>query len=346
MISARPRTAIRRTGRRFSVPSLAAAGTIAALLLAACGTSSGGSSAGSSGPAAGTSAKSAKDVTLGFLSFDTGQTPFATAMVNATLAEGAKLGVTIDYVNGDNDLSHEISAIQDFITKKVDVIVVFPGTPTALVPIVNQASAAGIPVIDLNERLASNAKVYTYVGDNDYTYGQDEAQALVKALGSKGGTFALAEGTIGQTATIDRTAGIQNVLKNHPNIHMIAEQSDNFQSSGLLSLTQDWATQYPSLNAIVVEGPEGATGGEWAAKHEHGNIKFIVGDYPTYVASAIQAGDVYAAIDQDPILEAQDSVIAAADIATGKGSQVPKPNWYVSLPTITKANVNIIKAAW
>lgn len=331
-----------RVRGRFAIPSLVAAGAVASLLLAACGTSSGSSAAGSSG---GGSAKSAKDVTVGFLSFDTGNDPFATALANATVAEGKKLGTTVDYVNGNNNLSDEISAIQTFITKRVGAIVVFPGNTTALVPILNKANAAGIPVIDLNERLASNAKVYTYVGDNDTTYGELEAEALVKATGGKG-TFALAEGTIGTASQIERTAGIESVLKKYPNLKMVAEQSDNYQSPDLLSLTQDWASKYPSLSAIVVEGPEGSTGGQWAAKNGHGSIKFIVGDYPTYVASAIQAGEVYAAVDQSPVLEAQDSVIAAVDVAMGKGSQVQKPNWYVSLPIITKSNVNTIKPAW
>lgn len=342
MSSARSRRGISRASRRSAIPSLVAAGAAASLLLAACGTSSGSSAAGSSG---GGSAKSAKDVTVGFLSFDTGDDPFATALANATVAEGKKLGTTVDYVNGNNNLSDEISAIQNFITKKVGAIVVFPGNTTALVPILNQAAAAGIPVIDLNERLASNAKIYTYVGDNDTTYGKLEAQALVKATGGKG-TFALAEGTIGTASQIDRTAGIASVLKKYPNLKMVAEQSDNYQSSDLLALTQDWANKYPSLSAIIVEGPEGSTGGQWAAKNGHGSIKFIVGDYPTYVASAIQAGQVYAAVDQSPVLEAQDSVIAAVDAATGKGSQVKKPSWYISLPIITKSNVSTIKPAW
>jgi ABC-type sugar transport system substrate-binding protein len=354
MASVRPRTIIPRARRRFSIPFLVATGAVASMLLAACGSSGGtsasgnssGGSNGSSGSSAGTSGGSSGSAgTIGFLSFWTGGDPFATALAQATLAEGKKLGVTIDYVDGNNNLSNQIGAIQDFITKRVKAIVVFPGNATALIPIVNKATAAGIPVIDLNEQLSSGVKLYTYVGDNDYTYGQLEAETLVKALNGKG-TFALAEGTIGYAATNNRTAGIESVLKKYPNIHMVAEQSDNFKNSQALALTQDWATKYPSLNAIVVEGPEGYIGGQWAVKHGHSNIKFIVGDYPTYVASAIKAGEVYAAVDQSPVLEAQDAVMAAYDVATGQGNKVPKPAWYVSLPVITQANVNTIKPAW
>lgn len=327
-------------GKRLSVPMFLAVGAVLSMVLAACSTN-GNSSASSSANSGSSNGKG----TLGFLSFWTGGDPFATSLANATLAEGKKLGVTIDYVNGNNDLSTQIGAIQDFITKRVKAIVVFPGNATALVPILNKAAASGIPVIDLNERLAKNAKIYTYVGDNDYTYGQLEARALAKALHGKG-TFALAEGTIGYASQIDRTAGIKNVLQSYPNIHMVAAQSDNYNSAQSLSLTQDWTNKYPSLNAIVVEGPEGVTGAEWAAKHGHKNLKFVVGDYPTFVAPAIKNGEVYAAVDQSPILEAKDSVIAAYDVMKGQGNKVPKPNWYVPLPIITKANVNSIKPAW
>ena len=330
--------------RRIPIPALVVTGAAASLLLAACGTSSGGGSA--SGGSTASSAKSNSDVTLGFLSWDAGIDPFNTAMVNATLAEGKKLGVAVDYVDGNNDLSAQISGIQDFITKKVNAIIVDPANPTALVPILNEAAAAGIPVINLNEKLASDAKVTTYVGDDDTQYGVLEGDALVQALGSKGGTFALAEGQIGVTATTDRTNGIESVIKSHPTIKMVAEQSDNWQSNQMLALTQDWANKYPNLSAIVVEGPEGSTGGQWAQKNGHSSVKFIVGDYPTYVATAIKAGQVYAAIDQSPVEEAQDSVIAATDLATGKSSQVKEPAWFVGLPTVTNANVNTIKPAW
>lgn len=326
---------------------------VAALIMSACGSTkvSNASSGASAGTSASTSSRSVASkgtsakVTIGFLSYWEGADPFAVALTKATLAEGQKLGVTIDYVNGNNTLSTQIAAIQTFITKRVNAIVVFPGSTTALVPIVNKAAGAGIPVIDLNERLASSAKITTYVGDNDYTYGELEARMLVKALGGHG-TFALAQGTLGTAAQIDRTAGIKHVLAGYPNIHMVATESDSFEAAKALALTQDWATKYPNLNAIVVEGPEGVTGAEWAAAHGHKGIKFILGDYPTYVRPAIQDGEVYGTVDQSPVLEAQDSVIAAYDIVTGHSSKVPKPAWYVSLPLVTKANVSAVKPAW
>lgn len=352
MINSTLRSSSTDRKRRRTLRGLSAA-LAGALALAACGShpSSTSPSSGSASSAAttGTSA-SAKNAgrsggTIGFLSYWAGGDPFAVALTNAALAEGKKLGVTVDYVNGNNDLSTQIAAVQTFITKKVKAIVVFPGNTTSLIPILNKAAAAGIPVVDLNQKLASTAKTTIYVGDNDYTYGEDEAKLLVKALGGKG-TFALAQGIIGSAPQIDRTAGIKHVLLSYPGIKMVATQSDNWSSSQLLALTQDWTTKYPNLNAIVAEGPEAATGAQWAAAHGHKNIKFIAGDYPTYVQTAIQKGEVYGTVDQSPILEAQDAMIAAYDIESGKSSKLPKPNWFVPLPLVTKANVNQIKPAW
>lgn len=283
---------------------------------------------------------------VGYMSWNTGADPFATALASATLAEAKKLGVNLDYVNANGDQSKQISAIQTFIDRGAKAIIVFPENETSIVPILNEAAAKGIKVIDMNEALAKNAKIFTYVGDNDYTYGELEARLLVKALNGKG-TFALAEGLIGSAAEINRTAGIKHVLKSYPNIHMISVGSDGFTTPKALSLAQDWLTKYSSkLNAIVYEGPEGYVGGEWAAAHGHKGVKIILGDYPTYVRPAIEKGYVYGTVDQSPPLEAQDSMKVAYDILTGQEAKVPRPAWYIPLPLVTSANVKSIAPAW
>lgn len=283
---------------------------------------------------------------VGYMSWNTGADPFATSLANATLAAAKKLGINLDYVNANGDASKEIGAIQTFMTRGAKVIIVFPQNETSIVPILNKAVAQGIKVVDLNEALSKSAKIFTYVGDNDYTYGELEAKLLVQALHGKG-TFALGEGLIGSAAEINRTAGIKHVLKSYPNIHMVGVGSDGFTAPKALALAQDWLTKFHSkLNAIVYEGPEGYVGGQWAAAHGYKDLKVILGDYPTYVRPAIEKGYVYGTVDQSPPLEAQDSMQVAYDILTGQQAKVPRPAWYISLPLVTKANVHKIAPAW
>ena len=66
-------------------------------------------------------------------------------------------------------------------------------------PAVKKPNAAGIPVISVNTPIPSGmgAKVVTYVGDDDYTYGLNEGTMMVKALGGKG-NVAMMLGELGQ----------------------------------------------------------------------------------------------------------------------------------------------------
>lgn len=320
--------------------AIAARMSIAAL---SCALAAGSMLASSAGPA---SAAANPTGLVGYMSWNTGVDPFATSLARATLAAAKKLGINLDYVNANGDQSKQISAIQTFMDRGAKAIIVFPENETSIVPILNEAAAKGIKIIDMNEALAKNAKLFTYVGDNDYTYGELEAKLLVQALHGKG-TFALGEGLIGSAAEINRTAGIEHVLKGYPNIHMVAEESDGFTAPKALALAQDWLTKYSSkLDAIVYEGPEGYVGGKWAVAHGHKGVKIILGDYPTYVRPGIEQGYVYGTVDQSPPLEAQDSMKVAYDILTGQEAKVPRPAWYIPLPLVTSANVKTIVPAW
>ena len=49
--------------------------------------------------------------------------------------------------NSNEDINKQISDMQDLITKKVDAIVITAASPTALAPVVEEATEAGIKVV-------------------------------------------------------------------------------------------------------------------------------------------------------------------------------------------------------
>lgn len=316
--------------RMFKWVGWVAAGLVVALSLAACGASS--------------SASGSKKLDVGFMAYDIGLDPFVSAMVEEAQKEAKAKGIHLDVRNGGNDLSKQINAVQDFVTQRKDAIIVYPGDPEGIGPVVQQAKAAGIPVFTVNLSLADKYPVTTFVGANDKQYGEEQGQMLVDALGEQG-KVGLIMGALGTSAQILRTEGIKEVLSKHPGIQIVEQQADGWQSDKTLALTQDWVTKYPKgkLDAIVVQGPEAMGAIRWAREHGRDDIKWILGDYPTDLVQPIKDGWVYGTVSQDPAQQGREVVDAAFNWLSGAKDKVKVPTQFTPLPLVTKENVDQMK---
>lgn len=315
-----------RNHRRIG--QIAAAGLAMALSFTACGSSDSGDDR----------------LEVGFMAFDIGLDPFVSAMVDEAENEADAKGIDLDVRNGGGDLSKQISAVQDFITQDKDAIIVYPGDPEGIGPVVEQAKAAGIPVFTVNLSLAEDIPVTTFVGANDKEYGEKQAQMLVEAMGDEG-EVGLIMGALGTSAQLLRTEGFKEVLSDYPKIEIVEEQADGWQSDKTLALTQDWATKYPKgkLDAIVVQGPQAMGAIRWAHNKGRDDIRWILGDYPTDLVEPIKNGLVYGTVSQDPAEQGREVVDAAYNWLSGNEDAVEVPAQYTPLPVVTKENVDQMK---
>ena len=304
------------------------------------------SSSGSSGSSGSNTGGSGRTFTIGVAEADT-TISFLAALDKSVQNEATKLGMKTVILDGHLDNATQAANVQTLVAKRVDLILVVSSSPTAVVSAVNQAKAAGIPVMALNAQLDPAAKVVTYIGDSDFQYGAGEGKLLVQAL-PKGGKIAVILGPLGDTPEVQRLAGIKSVLKDHPDISIVATPTDGFDNSKNLSVTQDLLAKYPrgTLNAIVAEGPEMYVGANYAQKTGRTDIAFVAGDYSFQVQTAIQSGALYGTVNQSPVLEGKLGADYAHDWLNGKQVLVPQPTALIPLPLITRANVGTDPAEW
>jgi ribose transport system substrate-binding protein len=285
---------------------------------------------------------------IGFMIYDT-SIPFFSNLIKRAQETAAANNVTLNIQSGNGDLSTQIAVVEQFIAQQVDLILICPGDRRGIVPAVLQANAADVPVIAVNEEVdtSTGAKIITYVGVNDYVFGQRQGDLLVQAVGEKA-KVALILGKLGTAAQLNRQAGLMATLKQHPGITIVGRQAADWDNAKALSVTQDYLNRYPqgTLDAIIDQGPEGVTGANFAARSGRTDVKFIMGDYPADVRNAILQGVVFGTVDQDPGPQGKLAIIDAVNWLSGKQSQVPRPNHYLPLPIVTKANVTSIPAAW
>ena len=285
---------------------------------------------------------------IGFMIWNT-SVPFYSNLIKMAQETAAKNGIELDLQSGNGDLATQISIVQQFIAQQVDLIMIAPSDPVGIVPVIRQANAANIPVMAVNTKadISTGAKVVTYVGVDDFVFGQRQGDLIVKAVGEKG-KVAYILGKLGTSAQLAREAGLMDTLKKYPGIEIIEKQAADWDNSKALAITQDFLSKYPqgAVDAIVDQGPEGVNGANFAAESGRTDVKFIMGDYPLDVRNAIVKGTVFGTVNQDPAPQGSTAIEDAVLLFTGKGDQIPTPDHHLDLPTITKDNVEQYPPAW
>jgi ribose transport system substrate-binding protein len=289
-----------------------------------------------------------KPYRLGYMIWNT-SVPFYSNLIRGAQDTAKAEGVTIDIQSGNGDLATQISVVQQFIAQDVDMILISPSDPKGIVPVIRQATAAGIPVMAVNTMAdtSTGAEVITYVGVDDFAFGQKQGELLAQAIGNKG-KVAYIMGKLGTSAQLARKGGLEDTLKKFPEIEIVESQAADWDNARALALTQDFLSKYPqgSLAAIVDQGPEGVNGATFAAQQGRTDVKFIMGDYPLDVRNAIIKGTVHGTVNQDPAPQGVNGVKDAVLWLDGKKDAVPAPNHYLELPIITKDNVEQYPPAW
>lgn len=128
-------------------------------------------------------------------------------------------------VQNQLDTAKQIAQIRDLISQHVDAIIIDPNSPTALNGAIQQAVARGITVVIVDQLI--NAPGTYQVANNQRAYGRLGMAWLVKQLHGKG-NIAIINGIAGASADTARQQGQNDVLKNHPGIHVVARTYSNW----------------------------------------------------------------------------------------------------------------------
>ncbi len=317
-----------------------AVAALSALALTACG---------GPGPAAGTNASNTpaassgatggsgngKKITIGF-SISTLQNPYFVSMQQGINDAAAKDGVTVTLADANDDANKQANDILNFISQKVDAVVLNPTDSDAIIPSVQALNAAHIPVLTV-DRTAKGGTIVAHIGTDNVTAGQVAAKTFFDAIGGKG-NIAILEGVPGASPTIDRGKGIQNVLKDYPGIKVVASQTANFQRSEGLTVAQNILQAHPDIVGILSENDEMALGAVQALQAaSKSDVKVIGIDGETDSYNAIKAGQMVATIAQQPALMGSQSIDQAVKVVQGETIEKSQP---VDILVVTKDNVD------
>lgn len=231
---------------------------ITLLLISACGSES-SSSNGNNDPSNDTTQDSSNDnngsdnqdeeeYVIGLAMIDLNH-PFFVRMQEAGQQAGEDYGVRTIWQSADGSLERQISIIENYIQQGVDVILIDPLDNNAVVPVIQEAKAAGIPVITMGNKVEGDWNHNTLYPD--YENMAMVARAIGTALGGEG-QVALLTGAAGNYVSDTREEGFMNTIESEfPNIEVVGVQPTNFDPARAQTVAETWLNNYLDLDAIA-----------------------------------------------------------------------------------------------
>ncbi|HOV93844.1 MAG TPA: substrate-binding domain-containing protein [Spirochaetales bacterium] len=263
------------------------------------------------------------------------QFPFFVTMKQEAEAAAAKLGVKLVFIDAQNASDKQMAAMETFVSQKVDGILISPLTSDSLVPAIEDAINAGIPVATV-DRKANTDRVLIHVGADNVEGGRAAARFIIEKLGNKGTVIEL-EGTPGASAAVDRKAGFDEVMK-ASKVKILASQSADFGRSKAQSVMENLIQVYPKFDAVFGANDEmiiGAIEAMAAAGIDPASKVTIGFDATTDAFAYMKEGKLDATIDQFPGKQASLALEALVAKIRDK-KDPPKKVVYISPLPVTK----------
>jgi inositol transport system substrate-binding protein len=234
-------------------------------------------------------------------------------------------GVTLQIEDAKDDVSKQLSQIQNFIANKVDAIIVNPVDTSATARMTKLAADAGVPLVYVNrlpvdlDKLGPKAAV---VASDEKDSGTLESKEICKLLGGKGNILVM-EGQLSNQAAVQRTADIHEVISKPPctGMKIIAEQTANWDRTQAQNLMTNWLSKGLKYDAVIANNDEMAIGAIQAMKAAGVDVKkAIVGgvDATQDALASMKAGDLKVTVFQDAAGQGKGAVDAALALAAGK----------------------------
>ncbi|CRM79160.1 MULTISPECIES: ABC transporter substrate-binding protein [Pseudomonas] len=240
-----------------------------------------------------------------------------------TLADGATArakelnpNVKVTSVSADYDLSKQFSQIDNFISSKVDLILINAVDPSAMASAIKKARDAGIVVVAVDvDAKGVNATVQT----DNVEAGKLACQYLVDKLAGKGNVIIQNGPQV--TAVTDRVKGCKAALAGAPDIKVLSDDQDGKGSrEGGLNVMQGYLTRFPKIDGLFAINDPQAIGSDLAAKQlKRSGIIITSVDGAPDIENALKTDtQIQASASQDPWAMAQTAVNVGNDLLNDK----------------------------
>ncbi len=219
------------------------------------------------------------------------------------------------------DTAGQIAVMKNFITSQVDGICLAPNHSQALIDVVAEANAEGIPVVIYDSGLGKGPEYVSYVATDNYRGGQLAGERMAEVL-EHSGKVILLRYKEGSESTEQREQGFLDALAKEPKIEVISAdqyagtttQEAMEKATQLLNKYRDqvdgiFAVCEPNCNGVLEALVQTGLSGK---------VKFVAFDPSDRLIAGLENGSVSGILLQDPFEMGRQSVLAVVQQIRGQ----------------------------
>jgi galactofuranose transport system substrate-binding protein len=225
----------------------------------------------------------------------------------------ADAGIELKFSDAQQKQENQIKAIRSYIQQQVDVIAFSPVVETGWDAVLNEAKAAGIPVV-LTDRAVDSQDDSLYVsflGSDFVEEGEKAGQWVLDEYADTDEPVEIIqlEGTTGAAPAIDRAEGFADVISANPNLEVVASQTGDFTRAGGKQVTEALLKSNPDVDLIYAHNDDMGLGAieaiEAAGMTPGEDIKIVTVDAVKDGMQALADGKINFIVECSPLLGQQ-----------------------------------------
>lgn len=156
-------------------------------------------------------------------------------------------------VEAGGDIGKQVSDVENLIAKGVDALIISPGSPGALVPVIEKAYEKGIPVIVFHGRV-NTEKFTCSIQPDEYGFGWLFGDWLGKQLNGKGKIIGF-KALPGYKPAIDRWRGAADGIAQYPDIKLLGAEFAHWSPVKGRQAATNLLAAHPQFDGILSIDP-------------------------------------------------------------------------------------------
>ncbi|CRM74956.1 sugar ABC transporter substrate-binding protein [Pseudomonas marginalis] len=238
-------------------------------------------------------------------------------------------------IKDETDTSAQIGIVKQMILAKVNAIVIAPADSKALVKVLEDASKAGIKIVNIDNRLdpdvlkSKNLDI-PFVGPDNRKGAKLVGDYLAKQLAA-GDKVGIIEGVPTTTNAQQRTAGFKDAM-DAAGMKIVSTQSGNWEIDQGQKVASAMLSEHPDLKALLAGNDNMALGAVSAvrAAGKAGKVLVVGYDNIDAIKPMLQDGRVLATADQAAAQQAVFGIQNALKLV--KGEKVDAKDGMIETP--------------
>lgn len=255
----------------------------------------------------------AKKIRVGATTYNMAE-PFYVDLAAGWKDAARDLGVELTFTSAEGDIGIQFAQIEDFITGKMDAIIVVPVDSKGIVPAIAAANDARIPVFT-SDTNAEGGEIVSFVTGNNYLGGVLASELMGTALDREGELIIL--DSVGIECVQLRIQGFEDSMRARcPGVKIVQKINVGFTRDAAMKATEDSMLAWPNLKGIF-----GAVGGDAGLGA---------------LAAVHAAGRDIQVVSFDALPEMRQNIYDGVLNAAGDVAQFPYTIGYVTMQNIVK----------